>query len=25
MHWRFLNAAAICALAARFRSRLSAA
>ena len=25
MHWRFLNAAAICALAARFRSRLPAA
>ena len=25
MHWRFLNAAALCALAARFRSRLPAA
>jgi hypothetical protein len=25
MHWRFLNAAAICALTARFRSRLPAA
>ena len=25
MHWRFLNAAALCALAARFRSHLTAA
>ena len=25
MHWRFHNAAAICALTARFRSRLPAA